>query len=166
MENERRKEMERQAANNHNINFIKTQMDERHRLKREWNNKDAYETRNLTDRAIQEFDDKEKLKTDYTNKLKGENLTALQRQIEDRRIRMSGEDNLNSNEANLNNYIGVSSLNQDKHRLQASVRDLRLWCAWTRYELRKKEAAEHARQEPRLHQEFVIQDAGGCSKWG
>lgn len=108
-ENERRKEMERNAANSQNINYIKTQMDERNRLKREWQEKDSYETRNLTEKAIQEYDEKEKMKRDYTNKLKGENLTALQRQIDDRRIRMSDEDKLNSNEANLNNYIGVIS---------------------------------------------------------
>lgn len=108
-ENERRKEMERNAANSQNINYIKTQMDERNRLKREWQEKDAYETRNLTEKAIQEYDEKEKMKRDYTNKLKGENLTALQRQIDDRRIRMADEDKLNSNEANLNNYIGVIS---------------------------------------------------------
>ncbi len=57
---------------------------------------------------IQEFDEKEKTKRDFTNKLKEENLLALQRQMEDRRARMSDEDKLNMNEANLNNYIGTN----------------------------------------------------------
>ena len=107
MENERRKEMERNAANSQNINFIKTQMEERERLKRQWMQKDAYETRNLTNKAIQEFDEKDKAKRDYTSKIKSENLNALQKQIDDRRQRLADGDKLNLHEANLNNYIGV-----------------------------------------------------------
>lgn len=107
LENERRKEMERHAANSQNINFIKTQMEERDRLKREWMQKDAYETRTLTDKAMQEFDEKQRAKNEYTSKIKNENLNALQRQMEDKRLRMADEDKLNLHEANLNNYIGV-----------------------------------------------------------
>jgi len=51
-EMQRRKEMERATANSQNINFIKNQMDERSRLKREWDERDAIETKNLTDRAV------------------------------------------------------------------------------------------------------------------
>lgn len=120
MEIERRKEMERHMANSQNINFIKTQMEERDRLKREWHQKDAYEAKNLTEKAIQEYDEKERAKREYTNKIKNENLTALQRQMEERRQRMSDQDKLNMHEANLNNYIGVRATNKVKHRLQAS----------------------------------------------
>ena len=95
--------------NNQNINFIKQQMDERNRLKKEWTDKDTAETRNLTDRAIKEYDEKERTKKDYTSKIRSDNLLSLQKQIDDRRLRLADEDKLNMHEANLNNYIGVSS---------------------------------------------------------
>ena len=84
-------------------------MDERNQLKKEFQTKDTMETMNLTQRAIQEFDEKEKAKRDYLNRIKQDNLQSLQRQIEERRSRMADEDKLNLNEANINNYIGVDS---------------------------------------------------------
>lgn len=95
--------------NQYNINYIKHQMDERNQLKKEFQTKDTMETMNLTQRAIQEFDEKEKAKRDYLNRIKQDNLQSLQRQIEERRSRMADEDKLNLNEANINNYIGVDS---------------------------------------------------------
>lgn len=55
-----------------------------------------------------EFDEKENAKRNYTSKIKNDNLLALQKQMEERRLRMADEDKLNMNEANINNYIGTN----------------------------------------------------------
>lgn len=115
LENERRKQSEKAQLNQYNINYIKHQMDERTQLKKEFQTKDTLETMNLTQRAIQEFDEKEKAKKDYLSKIRQDNLQSLQRQIDERRSRMADEDKLNMNEANLNNYIGVVLSHLDQH---------------------------------------------------
>lgn len=91
-----------------NTNFIKMQMDERDLIKRNLRDRDVIEEKYLSDKAVMDFDEKEGLKKHHMDQLRNENLVALQYQIDERKRRMMNDDKMNINEANLNNYIGVS----------------------------------------------------------
>ena len=99
--------MERDRLMNNNINFVKMQMEERDLIKRNLKDRDMIEEKYLSDKAVIDFDEKERLKKLHFDQLKKENLHKLHYQMEDRKKRMINDDKLNINEANLNNYIGV-----------------------------------------------------------
>lgn len=92
---------------NNNTNFIKMQMEERDLIKRNLKDRDLIEEKYLSDKAVIDFDEKERLKKMHFDQLKNENLNALHYQMDERKKRMMNDDKLNINEANLNNYIGV-----------------------------------------------------------
>ena len=52
LEEERRKLQEKEVKNHQTISFIKNQMDERSKMKRELHERDTLETMHLTDRAV------------------------------------------------------------------------------------------------------------------
>lgn len=90
------------------------QMNERDLIKKNLQERELVEDKYLTDKAIQEFDEKERLKRDHMSRIQNENLKALQYQIGERKRRLMNEDRMNINEANLNNYIGVRKSKKNK----------------------------------------------------
>lgn len=84
------------------------QMNERSTIKRNLQERDMVEEMYLTEKAMKEFDEKERLRAEHLNKIKNDNLRALQYQIDEKRRRQLNEDKMNINEANLNNYMGTN----------------------------------------------------------